>query len=100
MMYGDGSGSFAGFCEVGEMWAYYVESLMYKDRYGGDFPTFGTSHWFYPQIFRYMDERGMKVSQIFSVLDSKSIDKEMLKLAMISAYPLKRYLIEQAFSRY
>ena len=99
-MYGDGTGSQAGYCEVGEMWAYYLESRMYKDRYGGKLPTFGTSYWFYPQIFHYLDERGMKTFQIFSVLDSKVMDKEMLKMAMISAYPLKRYLIEQAFSRY
>ena len=99
-MYGDGTGSQAGYCEVGEMWAYYLESRMYKDRYGGKLPTFGTSYWFYPQIFHYLDDRGMKTFQIFSVLDSKVMDKEMLKMAMISAYPLKRYLIEQAFSRY
>ena len=50
--YGDGTGDNAGYCEIGEMWAYYLESMMYKDRYGGSFPSFGTSTWFYPQIFR------------------------------------------------
>jgi len=98
--YGTGGGNLAGYCEVGEMWAYYLESRMYKDRYGGDFPTFGTSHWFYPQIFRYLDERGMKVSQIFSVLNSGVTDKMKLKMAMTEAFPTRRSMIEQVFSRY
>ena len=98
--YGNGGGNLAGYCEVGEMWAYYLESRMYKDRYGGDFPTFGTSHWFYPQIFRYLDERGMKVSQIFSVLNSGVTDKMKLKMAMTEAFPTRRSMIEQVFSRY
>ena len=33
--YGNGTEPLAGYCEVGEMWAYYLESEMYKDRYGG-----------------------------------------------------------------
>lgn len=65
MTYGDGAGDGAGYCEIGEMWAYYLESKMYKERYGGSFPTFGTSYWFYPQIFRFLDERGLSQSKIF-----------------------------------
>ena len=52
MTSGNGSGTRAGYCEVGEMWAYYLESLIYKERYGGGFPTFGNSYWFKPEIFR------------------------------------------------
>lgn len=98
--YGDGSGSMAGYCEVGEMWAYYLESRMYKDRYGGSFPTFGTSYWFYPQIFRYMDERGVSESQILEVLTQDVTDKLKLKNAFLAAYPAKKTMIEQVFSRY
>ena len=100
MSYGDGTGDSAGLCEVGEMWAYYLESRMYKDRYGGSMPSFGTSFWFYPQIFRYLDERGMKPSQILSVLDSRTNSKETLKQNLIDAFPNKRMMIEQVFSRY
>ena len=73
---------------------------MFKDRYGGTFPTFGTSYWFYPQIFRYLDERGMKPSEILSVLKSDVTDKASLKAAMLEAFPLKKTIIEQVFSRY
>ncbi len=100
MTYGEGTGDNAGYCEVGEMWAYYIESKMYKDRYGGTFPTFGTSYWFYPQIFRYLDERGIGADKIFSVLNKDVISKEDLKNELISTYPESRNIIEQVFSRY
>lgn len=100
MVYGDGTGERAGYCELGEMWAYYLECKMYKDRYGGAFPTFGTSFWFYPQIFRYLDERGVTASQIFSVLRPDVIDKAALEKALIEAFPLKKTIISQVFSRY
>ena len=98
--YGDGSGNKAGYCEIGEMWAYYLESLMYKDRYGGNFPTFGTSSWFYPQIFRSLDERGVSCSEIFSTLTPEVKSKQELKAALLSACPSDRTAIEQVFSRY
>ena len=100
MVYGDGTGARAGYCELGEMWAYYLESKMYKDRYGGSFPSFGTSFWFYPQIFRYLDERGVTASEIFSTLTSDVKDKASLEKALIEALPLKKSIISQVFSRY
>jgi hypothetical protein len=100
MTYGDGTGDDTGVCEVGEMWAYYMESKMYKDRYGGSFPSFGTSFWFYPQIFRYLDERGVTRSDIFSVLDESVDSREKLQMALIEAYPEKRTIVEQIFGRY
>lgn len=98
--YGDGLTEGAGYCEVGEMWGYYMESKAYKDRYGGAFPTFGTSYWFYPQIFRYLDERGVGASYIFNVLDASVTSRTALKNALMLAYPAKRNVIEQVFNRY
>lgn len=100
MTYGDGNSNDAGYCEVGEMWAYYLESKIYKERYGGNFPTFGTSYWFYPQIFRYLDERGFLCSDMFSVLDEGITSRTSLKSGLISAFPTRKNLIEQVFSRY
>ena len=97
---GDGQSEGAGYCEVGEMWGYYLESKVYKDRYGGSFPTFGTSYWFSPQIFRYLDERGVGTSDIFAVLDGTVASKSSLKNALLLAYPSKRTVIEQVFNRY
>jgi hypothetical protein len=99
-MYGDGVSPGSGHCEVGEMWAYYLESKLYKERYGGPFPTFGTGSWFYPQIFRFMDDRGLNQEDIFSVLDEEVDSKDKLKKALVVAFPEKDDMIEQVFSRY
>lgn len=99
-VYGDGSGSGAGHCEVGEMWAYYMESKLCKQRYGGTLPAFGTAWWFYPQIFRFLDERGLEQDDIFSVLDENVISKETLKNALLLEFPDSYEMIEQVFSRY
>lgn len=98
--YGDGTTKNHGLVEIGEMWAYYLESRIFKDRYGGAFPSFGTSFWFYPQIFRSLDERGFATSDIFSVLDADVTSKTALKTALINKYPAKRTVIDQVFSRY
>jgi hypothetical protein len=100
MTYGDGSGKTAGYCEIGEMWAYYLESKMYKERYGGSFPSFGTSYWFYPQIFRYLDERGLSCADIGSVLGPDVTSRMELKSALVASFPGKRTVIEQVFGRY
>lgn len=100
MTYGDGSGKTAGYCEIGEMWAYYLESKMYKERYGGSFPTFGTSYWFYPQIFRFLDDRGLTQSRIFSVLGKDVTSREELEAALTLSFPENREIIQQVFSRY
>ena len=73
---------------------------MYKERYGGSIPSFGTEHWFYPQIFRYLDERGVTRSDIFSVLRADVTSRDELRKALIEAFPEKRTVIEQVFGRY
>ncbi len=98
--YGDGTEEDAGYCEVGEMWAYYLESRMFKERYGGGFPGFGTGYWFSPQILRSLDDRGLEAGDIFSVLDADVTSRDELKRALTLAFPEKRRIIDQAFSRY
>lgn len=100
MTYGSGSERDAGYCEVGEMWAYYLESMMYKERYGGQVPSFGTSFWFRPQILRYLDDRGISRAEIFQAMDQETIDRNILKEKLIAVCPGKETVIDQAFSRY
>ena len=71
-----------------------------KERYGGTYPSFGTSYWFYPQIFRFLEERGMTTSDIFSVLTTDVVSKPELKSALMLAFPEQREMIEQVFNRY
>ena len=98
--YGDGMADGAGYCEVGEMWAYFLESVMFQDRYGGGIPSYGSSFWFSPQIFRYIYQRGVSCSDIYSVLTPSVVSKELCREALMKALPAKRTIIEQAFSRY
>lgn len=98
--YGSGTEDHAGHCEVGEMWAYYVESLMHKERYGGGVPTYGTSYWFFPQVFRYLDARGMSRSEIFAALGADVSGRKQLQDRLTDLYPGRKVMIEQAFNRY
>lgn len=98
--YGNGSGSGAGYCEVGEMWGYFMQNKMYNDRYGGEMPVAGTNYWFHPQILRYLYERGVSASQIFAALTSDVKSGGDLKKKLIELYPEKKSIIEQVFERY
>ncbi len=99
-LYGDGTGERAGYCAVGESWAYFLQSKMFKDRYGGTMPTFGTSFWFHPQVFRYLNDRGFSISDLFHVLREDVNSEEDLKNALISNHTSQKQIIEQAFTRY
>ena len=98
--YGSGSAQDAGYCEVGEMWAYFLESVFFQDRYGGDLPAFGTSFWFYPQIFRYLYERGMTCADLFKALKTEVTSRDDLQDALISLFPEQERTISQVFTRY
>lgn len=98
--YGDGSLDRSGYCEVGEMWAYFMESKFYQQRYGGQYPSFGTSYWFRPQILRYLDERGISPSKIAAALEGDVTTKAALRDRLISLYPYQKKVIEQVFNRY
>ena len=99
-VYGNGDESNAGYCEVGEMWAYYMENMMYRERYGDESFARGTSYWFYPQILMYLDERGMNRSMIFKALTQDSNDRDALQSKLQSLYPEYDSIIEEAFARY
>ncbi len=99
-LYGDGIAERAGYCAVGEAWAYFLQSKMFKDKYGGNMPTFGTSFWFHPQVFRYLHDRGFSISDLFEVLKEEVNSEENLKNALISAHTSQKPVIEQAFTRY
>jgi len=99
-MYGSGSGEGAGCCEVGETWAYFLESTLFKDRYGGSLPDVGTSYWFRPQILRYLYERGTTRAEIFRALKAEVKSIEKLEDELIKLYPERETLIRQVFSRY
>ena len=99
--YGDGTGADAGYCEVGEMWGYYMQNRIYNDRYGGVMPVAGSSYWFRPQILRYLDERGMSPSDIFRAMTPEVRSRAELKEKLLELYS-SNYgsIINDVFNRY
>lgn len=99
-VYGLGDEKDAGYCEVGEMWAYYVMNCMYNERYQGEELLFGLSFWFHPHIFHYLDERGLGRSRIFAALTPDVCSREDLQKKLESLYSEDSQIIKQAFDRY
>lgn len=99
-MYGVGTEKDSGYCEVGEMWAYYLENMMLRDRYGDEIIVQGTSHWFSPQILMYLDERGLSASKLFAAFTKDVINVSQLRKKLSELYPTYESLINQAFDRY
>lgn len=98
--YGVGTEENHGHCEVGEMWAYFMEALLYRERYGDTGRTFGLNHWFHPQIFLQLEDRGLSCHKIFHVLDGEVTDRTILQKKLISYYPEYKSEINQVFARY
>ena len=82
------------------MWGYFMQNSMWHDRYGGNMPNSGSSYWFHPQIFRYLEERGISKSQIFAALQKDVHSRAALKAKLLSLYPSKSAVIRQVFERY
>lgn len=98
--YGSGKEKNSGLCELSEMWSYFLENSMYHDRYGGAMPNFGMEFWFRPQIFMYLNERGLSVSQLFQALKGNTLNADELQKSLLELYPDKSSIITQAFTRY
>ena len=81
--------------------SYYLSSVLYKERYGGQLRDFGADFWFKPQIFRYIDQRGVGRDVIFEALKQKDVvDVASLRSALLKLAPSKGTIIEQAFALY
>ena len=98
--YGIGNEDYAGYCEVAEMWAYYVENALYRERYGYSDKFYGDKYWFSPQIFMYLDERGMNRFKLFAALTSDVHSRDALKSRLLSLYPESKSMINEAFNKY
>ncbi len=98
--YGVGTEEDHGYCEVAEMWAYFIRHVLYRERYGETPGTVGMNFWFHPQIFLQLEERGLSPVRIFQVLNAEVTDREILQKKLISYYPEYKSPINQAFARY
>ena len=98
-MYGSGTKDGAGYCEVSEMWSYFMEASLRKERYGGTITSYGNSFvWFYPDIFTYLYERGLSYGQLFKALTEEVAGVDDLKESLLELYPHMDDAIEQTFA--
>ncbi len=98
--YGAGTEDGHGYCEVGEMWGYYLENELMMSRYHLTSTSNGLKYWFCPQILMYMSERGVGYNKICKALTSDVADVDALKDKLLSLYPEQKSMIVQAFERY
>ncbi len=97
--YGSG-GEGSGWCELGEMWGYFLQASLSKDRYGGSLPRYGNYFWFKPDILSYLYERGMSRGEIFRALGAEVTTIDELKEELVSLYPDREKLIQETFRSY
>ena len=98
--YGTGDGDGAGYCEVGESWAYFMDATLRKDRYGIALPLYGNSFWFKPDILSYLYQRGMSRSEIYRALKPEVTGIDDLKEEFIALYPERENELVQCFRNY
>jgi len=98
--YGTGSGDGGSSCELAEMWAYFAQTKVARERYGDDQELYGTGWWFSPQIFLGPDERGIDRFKIFQALTDDIDDIEIFQDKLLSMYPEFKSEITQIFIRY
>lgn len=98
--YGTDGAEDSGYCAVGESWAYFMQSSLWQDRYGGDMPLFGAEFWFHPQIFIELYSRGMSRGDLFRALKKDVTSMDDLKDTLLSLYPDQESTISLVFARY
>lgn len=98
--YGSMGDTDCSYCEVAETYAFYCQSVLFRRHYPDSSAMFGTSYWFCPQIFMYMDERGLGLDKIAPLMTADVVDMDVLKLKLLSYYPEFKNVISEAFIRY
>ena len=97
--FGDGTEDDAGICAIAEMWGYFIQNMMYYERYG-KLLNEGYGYWFKPQIFQYLYDRGVSRKEIISAMTDDVDGLAALREKLCSLYPEKKDIITQVFNRY
>lgn len=98
--YGAGNEEGHGFCEVGEMWAYYYENRWWQERYPNIQFEAASSYWFRPVIFMELDKLGIDRYMLFSALTAEVSSRDALKRRLIDLYPSFKGEINRLFTLY
>lgn len=99
-IYGSRDADGSAYCEMAEIFAYYVQSALYRRRYGDTSVLFGTGWWFSPQLLMYLDERGLGLGKLAPMFTADISSTSLLKEKLLSYYPEYKSVIIEAFARY
>lgn len=99
-MYGNGKQQDSGYCAVGEMWAYYVESVFSRDRYAEPSPGDSYSYWFTNGFLKALDERGIDRGRLAKAFQNDVTTVPDLVAKLEELYPGQQGLIEEMYYTY
>lgn len=98
--YGKPENEHSGLCEVSETWAFAMSSVLKKEHYGGDVEPLGNEHWFRPQIYRNLFERGIGPHDVFRAMTSNATEMQDVWDNLLDTRGDDSEIINAAFSMY
>jgi hypothetical protein len=97
--YGTGNGENEGMIGVSEMWGYFMEYSLYKDRYGREVPS-KDDHWFHPEALQELEQKGVTKKDMYFALNSNVRDIETYFEYLAKSCPSKKAVINRVYKQY
>ena len=98
-MYGSGKGEYEGIIGVSEMWGYFMEYSLYKERYGRDVAK-KDDLWFHPEALEDLQKKGITKKDMFFALNSNVRDIETYFDYLAESCPSKKAVIDRVYKQY
>ena len=93
------AGGSSTYAEIVQNYSNYCQTVLYRRHYPGSDALFG-DRLNSPQIFLYLEERGLGLELLAPLFTSDVTDMAFLKQKMLSYYPQFKNVIMEAFARY
>ena len=87
------------YVEIVKNYSNYCQTVLYRRHYPGSTALFG-DRLYSPQLFLYLEERGLSLELLAPLFSSDVTDMAFLKQKMLSYYPQFKNVIMEAFARY
>ena len=96
---GGSKGGKGTYVDIVHYFSNYCRTVLYRRHYPGSQDIFG-DRMYTPQLFMYLDERGLGLESVAQLFSSDVCDMGTLKEKMLSYYPQFKTVILEAFERY
>lgn len=97
--YGTGNGELDGMCGVSEMWAYFMEYSIYKQRYYREIPD-KRDFWFHPEALLDLEQNGISKKDLYFALASDVKDIKTFYEYLEQSCPGKKSIIDRVYKQY